>query len=262
MELVFKLETFEGPLDLLLHLIEKNKMDIFDIRIAEITEQYLEYIRQMQQQDMNIMSEFLVMAATLLDIKSRMLLPREKTEEGEEIDPRSELVEQLLQYKMAKYMAYELKDRQMDAEHNFYKEKATIPKEILEYKEPVNYEKLMGDMTLKKLNSIFQEMMRRTEERIDPIRSKFGNVEKDEIQLEGKTNYIIDYLNSHEKCSFRELLEKQHSKLEMIVTFLVILELMKIGSINVVQDETFADIMIERAVASEAVALSEDFSIV
>lgn len=262
MDIVFKLETFEGPLDLLLHLIEKNKMDIFDIRISEITEQYLEYIKQMEQQDMNVTSEFLVMAATLLDIKCRMLLPREKTEEGEEIDPRAELVEQLLQYKMAKYMAYELKDRQLDAEHNFYKEKSTIPKEILDYKEPVDYEKLMGDMTLKKLNSIFHEMMKRNEDRIDPIRSKFGNVEKDEIQLEGKTNYILEYLNSHDECSFRELLEKQHSKLEMIVTFLVVLELMKIGSIEVMQDATFSDILIRRKNSEEVVALSDDFSIV
>ena len=106
-----KLEVFEGPLDLLLHLIEKNKVDIYDIPIVEITNQYMEYIRGMQHEDLNVMSEFLVMAATLLDIKCRMLLPKEVTEEGEEEDPRQELVEQLLQYKMYKYMAFELKDR-------------------------------------------------------------------------------------------------------------------------------------------------------
>ena len=108
-----KLQVFEGPLDLLLHLIEKNKIDIYDIPIVEITNQYMEYIRNMQKEDLNIMSEFLVMAATLLDIKCRMLLPKEETEEGEEEDPRRELVEQLLQYKMYKYMAYELKDRRL-----------------------------------------------------------------------------------------------------------------------------------------------------
>ena len=95
-----KLEVFEGPLDLLLHLIDKNKIDIYDIPIVEITNQYMEYIRNMQREDLNVMSEFLVMAATLLDIKCRMLLPKEVTEEGEEEDPRQELVEQLLQYKM------------------------------------------------------------------------------------------------------------------------------------------------------------------
>ena len=97
MALEVKLQAFEGPLDLLLHLIEKNKVDIYDIPIVEITDQYLETIRQMEEEDMNVMSEFLVMAATLLDIKCRMLLPREKDEEGQEEDPRSELVEKLLE---------------------------------------------------------------------------------------------------------------------------------------------------------------------
>ena len=95
-----KLQVFEGPLDLLLHLIEKNKIDIYDIPIVEITSQYMEYIRQMEREDLNVMSEFLVMAATLLDIKCRMLLPKEINEEGEKEDPRAELVEQHLQYKM------------------------------------------------------------------------------------------------------------------------------------------------------------------
>ena len=111
-----KLEQFEGPLDLLLHLIDKNKVDIFDIPIVEITNQYMEYLHAMETEDMSVMSEFLVMAATLLDIKARMLLPKEVNEEGEEEDPRQELVERLLEYKMYKYMSYELRDRQMDAE--------------------------------------------------------------------------------------------------------------------------------------------------
>ena len=121
-----KLEVFEGPLDLLLHLIDKNKIDIYDIPIVEITNQYMEYIRNMQREDLNIMSEFLVMAATLLDIKCRMLLPKEVTEDGEEDDPRQELVEQLLQYKMYKYISYQLKDRETDADMVMYKN-PTIP---------------------------------------------------------------------------------------------------------------------------------------
>ncbi len=116
-----KLEAFEGPLDLLLHLLEKNKIDIYDIPIVEITEQYMEYIRQMQEENLNIMSEFMVMAATLLDIKCKMLLPKEVTEEGEEKDPREELVQQLLEYKMFKYMSYELKDRMADASRCVYR---------------------------------------------------------------------------------------------------------------------------------------------
>ena len=101
-----KLQVFEGPLDLLLHLIDKNKVNIYDIPIAMITEQYMEYVNQMDKEDLNVVSEFLVMAATLLDIKSRMLLPKEVNEEGEEEDPRAELVEKLIEYKLFKYMSY------------------------------------------------------------------------------------------------------------------------------------------------------------
>ena len=143
MGLSVTLEVFEGPLDLLLYLIEKNKIDIYDIPIVVITEQYLDYIRKMQTEDMNVMSEFLVMAATLLDIKCRMLLPKEVNEEGEEEDPRAELVQKLLEYKMYKYMAYELRDKQVDAAKSWYK-KPMLPKEVTEYQYPIDYEELLG----------------------------------------------------------------------------------------------------------------------
>jgi len=107
MAIPVKLNVFEGPLDLLLHLIDKNKIDIYDIPIVEITDQYMEYIHAMEKEDLGVMSEFMVMAATLLDIKCRMLLPKEINEEGEEEDPRAELVQKLLEYKMYKYMSYE-----------------------------------------------------------------------------------------------------------------------------------------------------------
>ena len=172
-----KLQVFEGPLDLLLHLIDKNKIDIYDIPIVEITNQYMEYIRDMEREDLNIMSEFLLMAATLLDIKCRMLLPKEVNEEGEEEDPRQELVEQLLQYKMYKYMSYELRDRQVDGEKIYYKEE-TLPDVVKSYVEPVDLDELLGDLTLSKLNDIFQEVLKRQTEKTDPIRSKFGKIEK------------------------------------------------------------------------------------
>ena len=243
MAISVKLEVFEGPLDLLLHLIEKNKIDVYDIPIAEITEQYLDYIRKMPTEDMNVMSEFLVMAATLLDIKCKMLLPREVNEEGEEEDPRAELVERLLEYKMYKYMAYELKDRQTDAEQVLYRVK-NLPKEVASYRPPLNYEELLGDLTLNKLQDIFQSMLKRQEDKIDPVRSNFGKIEKDEIDMDAKMVYIEDYVRSHRTFSFRSLLEKQHSKVEIIVTFMVILEMMKLGRIGIIQDNLFDDIQI------------------
>ena len=238
-----KLEKFEGPLDLLLHLIEKNKVDIYDIPIALITDQYLEYLREMEIEDLNVMSEFLVMAATLLDIKARMLLPAEVNEDGEEEDPRAELVEQLIEYKMYKYMSFELKDRQIDAVRTVFKS-ATLPKEVLEYVEPIDYEKLVGDVDLAKLNQIFKSVVRKQKDKIDPIRSKFGNIEKDEINLEEKQLYIEMYVRTHKNFSFRALLEAQPTKMEIVVTFLVMLEMMKMGKIRIVQNNLFDDIMI------------------
>lgn len=240
-----KLEVFEGPLDLLLHLIDKNKIDIYDIPIVEITNQYMEYIRNMQHEDLNIMSEFLVMAATLLDIKCRMLLPKEVNEDGEEEDPRQELVEQLLQYKMYKYMAYELRDREMDSDMILYRT-PDIPEEIEEYVEPVDLDRLLGDLTLQKLSAIFREVMKRQTDKIDPVRSKFGKIEKEEVTLSDKFTYIHSYMKEHRKFSFRQLLEKQHSKMHIVVTFLAILEMMKLGEIRVEQEETCGDILIER----------------
>lgn len=242
-QLKVKLEVFEGPLELLLHLIEKNKVDIYDIPIVEITEQYLDYVRAMDTEDMNVMSDFLVMAATLLDIKCKMLLPKQEDEEGEEEDPRTELVEQLLQYKLYKYMSYELKDRQMDAQQTLYK-RATLPKEVEEYRPPIDYEELLGDMTLPRLYTVFESIVRRQEDRIDPIRNRFGKIEKDEVNLEEKQRYIESYLYEHGKADFKMLLEQGSSRMEVIVTFLVILELMKLGKITVEQEDTFDAILI------------------
>lgn len=249
MAISVKLQVFEGPLDLLLHLIDKNKIDIYDIPIVVITEQYLDYIRQMETEDMNVMSEFLVMAATLLDIKCKMLLPKEVNEEGQEEDPRAELVAKLLEYKMYKYMSFELRDRQVDAGKTLFKQ-ATLPKEVAEYRQPVNYEELVGDMTLNKLHEIFKSMMRRQEDKIDPIRSTFGKIEKDEVNMDEKILYVEAMIREHKRFSFRRLLESQCSKMEIIVTFLVILEMMKMGKIDIIQEHIFDDIIISSRLAA------------
>lgn len=240
-----KLEAFEGPLDLLLHLIDKNKVNIYDIPIAQITEQYLEYIKEMKRQDLDVMSEFLVMAATLLDIKSKMLLPKEVDEEGEEIDPRAELVEKLLEYKMYKYISFDLKDRHMDAGHSLYKN-PTVPDEILAYQEPVELDKLLDGLSLSHLNDMFQTLIKRQAGRVDPVRSKFGTIEKEEFSVEDKTVFIEAYINEHSPAMFSDLLSDGASKVEIIVSFLVILEMIKGGKLRVTQTELFDDIIIER----------------
>lgn len=261
MSLLVRLQVFEGPLDLLLHLIDKNKVDIYDIPIVTITDQYLAYIKALESQDMNVMSEFLVMAATLINIKCKMLLPKTVNEDGEEEDPRAELVQQLLEHKMYIHMSNELKDRQIDAGRAVFKG-SSMPKDLMDVKLPVDYEELIGDVTLKKLNEIFKSMLKRQEDRIDPIRSKFGNLKKDEISLTDKQNYIFSYISSRPSCSFKELLQEQHSKLEIIVSFLVVLELMKVGQVTICQNELFDDIIINRTDENVPVGLSEDFAIV
>lgn len=254
MAISVKLEAFEGPLDLLLHLIDKNKINIYDIPIVEITEQYMDYIKQMKTKNMDVMSEFLVMAATLVNIKSKMLLPKDEMKEEEEGDPRKELVERLLEYKMYKYISYELKDREVDASKVIYKH-PTIPQEIMDFKEEIDVASLLSDVTLSKLHGIFKSVVKKQIDKIDPIRSSFGQIEKEEINLSDRINYIESYGKKNIKFSFRRLLEKSCGKIEIIVTFLGVLELIKIGKISIVQENIFDDIFIEYHIEKETAVI-------
>ncbi len=244
MSIPVKLEAFEGPLDLLLHLIDKNKVNIYDIPIVEITEQYMEYIKMMETKNLDIMSEFLVMAATLINIKSKMLLPKDEAKEETEEDPRKELVERLLEYKMYKYISFELKDKEMDAAKIIFKA-SSLPPEVSNYKEEIDTAGLLSDLTLAKLHAIFQTVMKKQVDKIDPIRSKFGRIEKEEINFYETIQNIQKYGLQHKSFSFRRFLEKQTGKMEIIVAFLGILELMKIGQVEIVQESLFDDITID-----------------
>ncbi|MGN0241983.1 MAG: segregation and condensation protein A [Candidatus Weimeria sp.] len=245
-----KLPAFSGPLELLLHLIEKNKVSIYDIPIAVITDQYMAYLDRMEETDLDTMSAFLLMASTLLSIKAKMLLPEKKKqdEEEEEADPRQELVEALLEYKMYHELAAELKKREDAAGLVIYKD-PTIPPEVRDYEAPVNPDELLDGITLKKLNEVFNEVLRRQKERVDPIRSKFGSIRKEKISLEKKTGELLDFARSHSHFSFKNLFEETTSKTEVIVTFLAVLELMKTGQIKARQEEIFGDIEMESQVA-------------
>lgn len=245
MAIPVKLPVFEGPLDLLLHLIDKNKVDIYDIPIVEITDQYMAYIHQMEREDLSIMSEFMVMAATLMDIKCKMLLPAPAQEEdGGEEDPRAELVAKLLEYKMYKYMSYELKERLENAEKHFYKG-PTIPPEVAGYRRPVSPSELLADVTLPQLNRLFCSVMKKREDKLDPIRSRFGKIRQEETNLADKLRDVRAYARAHRRFSFLDLLEKQAGRMQVVVTFLAVLELMKTGDIRIVQEHIFDEIKIE-----------------
>ncbi|MDD7266989.1 MAG: segregation/condensation protein A [Lachnospiraceae bacterium] len=243
MSIPVKLEQFEGPLDLLLQLIDKNKMDIYDIQIVTITEQYMEYVAAMQGQALDVMSEFLVLAATLLEIKAKMLLPKDEEDIDEE-DPREELVRRLLEYKVYKMMAESLSELADEGAKRSYREKQ-IPREVAKYVPPIDYDQLLSDVTLQKLEEIFHFVMKRKEDLKDPIRSEFRNIKKEERSVEDEVVHIRKRLHKKRKMSFREMLSAGRSRMETVVVFLAVLELVKTGTIDVRQDTLFDDILIE-----------------
>lgn len=245
MDISYKLGHFEGPLDLLLHLIEKDKINIYDIPIFDITEQYLAYIKNLESEDLDFTSDFLVMAATLIEIKSKMLLPKEIDEQtGDEVDPRDELVQRLIEYKKFKQLAIELSDLEISAEKIFYKE-PTLPDEVTGYEPEIDLDELLSDVTLKKLKELFEQAIKRSENRIDTQRSKFGTIKKESISLEEKLEYVFKFIVEVKKCRFLDLLVNQKSKLEMVVTFLAVLELIKMGQIDIFQEYTFGEIWVK-----------------
>ena len=232
MEISYKLENFEGPLDLLLKLIEKNKVSIFDIPIEVITDQYLDYVRRMEFQDLDLLSDFLVMAATLLDIKSRMLLPAE------------DLVQRLLEYKMYKYISRELEEYEEKAERVFYRE-PRIPKEVAKYEPPVNLDEVLAGLTKDQLHAIFKAVMRRSAMRIDPVRSGFGTIRREPVSLEETVASVMQYARTRRHFSFRQVIREKHDRVHVVVAFLAVLELMKIGKIRLTQESLFDDMNIE-----------------
>lgn len=243
-QLKFTLPVFEGPLDLLLHLIEKNKVDIYDIPIAMITDQYFEYLNNMPNTNLDIMSDFLVMAATLLDIKARMLLPANEEIDNTEDDPRRELVERLLEYKKYKYIGSELKDMSVGTFQNYYRGEH-LPEEVAKYKPPIDLDKIMNGVTLEKLTEILKDVASRSHERVNEAVKNYGRMQHETIPIEVCIENVRSSVKGGKKRSFRKILESGTSKTEIIVTFLAILELLKIGEIKLTEDSTTDDFTLE-----------------
>lgn len=247
MPINIKLQAFEGPLDLLLHLIEKAEVDIYDIPIAEITEQYIEYIHMMQELDLEVASEFLVMAATLLEIKSKMLLPKPKKAENEadQIDPREELVQKLIEYKKFKEASSLLKDKLSIYEKIFYKAPEPIDDYISDF---TSLTGISADLLTKCLNDV---LLKNTEN----IKSKnsYRGIYRESITIEDKIQHIKILLFSKPVFYFEELFKHRVNKYEIIITFLAILELIKRKNIFVEQDRSFEHIIIKRRIQDKEV---------
>lgn len=247
MNIEFKLETFEGPLDLLLHLIEKNKIDIYDIPIGELTDQYIEYISDLKNRSMDNMSEFMLMAATLIEIKSNMLLPKVKTEEVEEIDPREELVNRLIEYKKFKKVAEIFDEKQKFSEVYLYKVPDNELIHQIRENQPKEISDILDGVDLNVLYQAFQDVLKRQDIKKDKIRGGFNSVSRDLFTIEDKIQYITDLLFLRKQFKFTEAFNKNSSKSEVVVTFLAVLELIKIKKITIKQEKNFDDIFITSA---------------
>ena len=239
-QIAYKLEAFEGPLDLLLTLIEKNKVDICDIPIAEITDQYVAFVEQSETEDLDLLSDYLVMASTLLIIKSKMLLPPEEDENGEEIDPREELARRLAEYKEYKETAEELREFYDSTEGILFKSES-LPEEVKKYRPPVDYDRLLKDVTVLRMKEIFESVLRRQEEKIDPVRADFREIEREPVRISDKFKLVMKLSKKTGRVSFRNLLKDQKSKADIVVTFLACLELIRMGQIFVEQKESADD---------------------
>lgn len=239
MPLNIKLDVFEGPLDLLLHLIKKSEVDIYNIPIAEITDQYISYLKAMEELDLDIASEFLVMAATLIEIKSKMLLPKKKDEESAaDEDPRVELVEKLVEYKKYKEFAALLKDIGENNELYF-----KAPEIIDDLEE--NKEVFFRNITLDSLMHAFSDIVRQHNNRYNKRSVIPENIDFDEYRIEDKMDDITRMLKVKKTAPLEEFFIKAESKMELIVIFLAVLELIKERYIKVVQYESFGDIVLE-----------------
>ena len=230
-----RIENFEGPLDLLLHLIKKNEINIYDIPVAMIAQQYLEYLEAMEELNLNVAGDFLVMAATLLQIKSKMLLPVDETADDDEDgpDPREELVRRLLEYKAFKEAARQLDDQEKIWREIFRREQAPLVEEVEE-------ELPLENVSLFDLVDALKEVLERNPS------SRLIEIVPDNLTVRERMNLILETLEGKDSVSFAALFEGSGHRMVVVVTFLALLELMRLRIARVFQAETFGPILVSR----------------
>lgn len=239
-----KLDIFEGPLDLLLYLVKKDDLNVYDIPIAEVAEQYLAYLELMRLLDLNIAGEFLVMSATLMQIKSRMLLPRDEAikKQEQEDDPRQELVQKLLEYQRFKEIASQLRQREQKQQEQFRRRPGIIPSGTANKPDEVYFEANIFDLI-----NAFTDVLK------EVPRELFYEVIKDEFTVDQKIHDIFHLLLNQEALVFAKLFSQAKNKLEIIATFLAVLELIRLKEIIVRQKGLFGEIEIIRNLNNIAV---------
>jgi segregation and condensation protein A len=234
------LEVFEGPLDLLLYLVKKAEVDIYHIPIVQITDQYLKYLELMKMLDLEIAGEFLWMASNLIYIKSKTLLPleeRQEDEDDEELDPKTELIRQLIEYKKFKEVAENLE--KMEETRRLY-----FPREALMSNEISEPSLDLGSISLFDLLNAFSEVLQKVQ-----VREDLRKIFQEEVSVDEKIEFIEKMISHTESFQFQELFAKASSRMEVIATFLALLELIRLKKIKVYQQESFGNILIKRAAA-------------
>ncbi|MEQ8153389.1 MAG: segregation/condensation protein A [Clostridiaceae bacterium] len=244
-----KIADFEGPFDLLLHLIRKNKMSINDIKIFEITNQYLDYLQSMKELDLEITSEFIVIAATLLEIKSKTLLPKVKDDSEEQEDPKLTLVEKLVQYRKFKEAANYLREKSLYTGIVFSKKPEIIP----EKKSDVSNEDLLKNITMLHLYKLYNELMERFKNKSNNFNTEnmAKTVLADKYRMEDKMMDLRNCIKPGKTYSFNDIISLAECKMETVVLFLALLELIKEKELNVYQEGNFSEILIKRRTDDE-----------
>lgn len=242
MALTIKIENFEGPFDLLLHLIKKNQMNIYNVSIFDITTQYLTYLSEMKELDLDIASEFIVMATTLIELKSKVLLPKNKEVEEEEKDDAQDLINKLVQYKKFKGAAEYLAERQAHTGIIFTK-KPEIIEDTRDKK--IDAKELLKDVTMMSLYNMYMELIEVYKSKMNETFNIEERIQVEVFKIEDKMEYLREVINGRKKTTFRNIVENSKNKTEVIVTFLALLELIKLKNIKVIQEGNFGEIYLE-----------------
>lgn len=237
-----RVADFEGPFDLLLYLIKKNKMNIYNVEIYKITNQYLQYLDTMKEMDLDITSEFIVIAATLIEIKSKSLLPKVKKVEEVEEDVEKKLLEKLILYKKIKASTEYFK--KVSLENNIsYSKKPEIIEDISDNK--IDNKELFKDLTLIDLYNIYNKLLEVKKNKKNDFNIIQRNIKTDQYKIEDKYDYILKSLKKNNIRKFSEFINKCENKLECVVTFLALLELIKQKQVKIYQSSNFEDIIIK-----------------
>ena len=230
-----KIPAFEGPFDLLLHLIKENKVDIYDIPIAVITGQYLQYLEMMEELDLDMAGDFLVMAATLIHIKSRMLLPVDEEAPGEEQeDPRLELIQRLLEYQTFKDASLGLREKEEEWMNIFHREPIKDEEAEAESTEPELY---LFDVNLFDLLGALKEIL-------NTAPPEIVRITREALTVKDKISHIMEMLENNDTVRFEDLFKEDRSRIQIVVTFVALLELIRLGLVRAYQENDFGNIWV------------------